>query len=385
VGLNRRDRIGQYVGSSTSGGVLYIDSSNQLAQAPTQIFWDAVNNRFSLGTTSNYTAKLNILAGSTTEKGLVIRSPGSYATNYAEIQDNSGNVQLCIDSNYALATTATSTTQQIQVRSRTGMGGVGGNFTFEVLRDGTNNSGNGAIIKLTDNTVSAYIKWVANGFTQYVLDLEFWNANGKVYAAPNSGGNFYYNPVQNTTDISILQIPTQTMYPGAGTSSPQGLSRVKICPIAASSPNSVTDVASQWIEGAPTQGVNMTITRRIASLIHTGDAGGYAQIIRGANGQSVNVSEWQDYLNATWLSVDSAYRLNLHAQNEIRFQDSTGGEYAAIKAPATIGTSYTLTLPTTDGGVNEYLKSDGSGGLSWDTPAGGSTPSMARHFAFMGA
>ena len=40
-----------------------------------------------------------------------------------------------------------------------------------------------------------------------------------------------------------------------------------------------------------------------------------------------------------------------------------------ITAQAIAG-NYTLTLPTTDGGAGEYLKSDGSGSLSWDTPGG---------------
>lgn len=41
--------------------------------------------------------------------------------------------------------------------------------------------------------------------------------------------------------------------------------------------------------------------------------------------------------------------------------------------PHSAGASYTLTLPTTDGSSGEYLKTDGSGTLSWDTPSGGSS------------
>jgi hypothetical protein len=40
-----------------------------------------------------------------------------------------------------------------------------------------------------------------------------------------------------------------------------------------------------------------------------------------------------------------------------------------IDVPALAG-DYTLTLPTTDGGVGEYLQTDGSGNLSWASPAG---------------
>jgi hypothetical protein len=57
----------------------------------------------------------------------------------------------------------------------------------------------------------------------------------------------------------------------------------------------------------------------------------------------------------------------------IKFYEPSGGgsSYAQIRAQS-MGSSYTLTLPTTDGASGEYLKTNGTGGLSWDTPAGGS-------------
>lgn len=472
MGLNRRDRIGQYIGSSTSGSILFINSSNQLAQDNTNIFWDDTNNRLGIGTSSpattldvrgrfyvdrtinptisntnlshfsignyfadggvNYgevvvgittggqpymqsfngqmlrvnpqgnavlvggklgvgvsttpTAQFDLTASSSSTIGQIIKGAAAHSVNFWELQDSSGNVQLCIDSNYALACTATSTTQQIQARSRTGMGGVGGDFTFEIKRDGSNNSGNGSFLKLTDNNVSSYLKWIANGFVQGVLDFEIWHSNGKVYAAPSTGGNYFYNPVTNTTDLSILRIPVQNMTPGGGTSSPQGAFRVSACTTGATSPVSIADVAMLWIEGAPTQGANMTITKRMAALFQTGDAGGIAQVQRAFTAQTANLSEWQDVSLNVLTSIDSAGRINLHAQNEIRFQDSTGGQYAGFKAPATIGSSHTYTLPTGFGSPGQFLTdTDGAGTLDWDTPAGGATPSMARHFAFMGA
>ena len=38
--------------------------------------------------------------------------------------------------------------------------------------------------------------------------------------------------------------------------------------------------------------------------------------------------------------------------------------------PHSAGASYTITLPNTDGNSGEFLKTDGSGNTSWDTPAG---------------
>lgn len=58
----------------------------------------------------------------------------------------------------------------------------------------------------------------------------------------------------------------------------------------------------------------------------------------------------------------------------LQIYDSDSTQYVEIKAPSTsnLTTSYTLTLPTTDGSAGQYLKTDGSGVLSWDTPSGGS-------------
>ncbi len=49
----------------------------------------------------------------------------------------------------------------------------------------------------------------------------------------------------------------------------------------------------------------------------------------------------------------------------IAINDSTGSNGINIFTPATLASSYALTLPTTDGNANEYLKTDGSGTLSW--------------------
>ena len=48
-----------------------------------------------------------------------------------------------------------------------------------------------------------------------------------------------------------------------------------------------------------------------------------------------------------------------------------------IKSPAhSASASYTLTLPTTDGSADEFLKTDGSGVLSWASAGGANTPTF---------
>lgn len=65
-----------------------------------------------------------------------------------------------------------------------------------------------------------------------------------------------------------------------------------------------------------------------------------------------------------------------NAQAEARFADADSSHYAAIRAPATITTNYTLTLPTDDGTPSQVLQTDGSGNLTWAT-VGGATPATA--------
>jgi hypothetical protein len=50
---------------------------------------------------------------------------------------------------------------------------------------------------------------------------------------------------------------------------------------------------------------------------------------------------------------------------------SDGTDSITIQSPATIGTSYSLTLPADQGGANTFLKNNGSGVFSWSTVAGG--------------
>ena len=53
--------------------------------------------------------------------------------------------------------------------------------------------------------------------------------------------------------------------------------------------------------------------------------------------------------------------------------DGVGDSTATtIKTAANIDGSYTLTLPTTDGNVDQMLKTDGAGNLTWGAPVGGS-------------
>lgn len=64
-------------------------------------------------------------------------------------------------------------------------------------------------------------------------------------------------------------------------------------------------------------------------------------------------------------------QVDITGQGDLRLQDTTGGEYVALQAPATLATSYTLTLPIDDGTNGQALITDGNGVLSWSSAASG--------------
>ena len=66
--------------------------------------------------------------------------------------------------------------------------------------------------------------------------------------------------------------------------------------------------------------------------------------------------------NLTW---DDA-NLTIAAEGDLRLGDNTGGEYVGVDAPATVSSSYTITLPAAVGSASQALvTSDGSGNTQW--------------------
>lgn len=57
-------------------------------------------------------------------------------------------------------------------------------------------------------------------------------------------------------------------------------------------------------------------------------------------------------------------------QNKLELQELTvnGDNSVALRAPANLSASYTLTLPSDDGVDRQVLQTNGSGDLSWVTP-----------------
>ncbi len=71
--------------------------------------------------------------------------------------------------------------------------------------------------------------------------------------------------------------------------------------------------------------------------------------------------------------------LHILSQKPVRYYDADNSHYVELKAASTVTSNVTLTLPTSDGDADQYLKTDGSGNLSWanvSTPAGVPTASV---------
>ena len=79
-----------------------------------------------------------------------------------------------------------------------------------------------------------------------------------------------------------------------------------------------------------------------------------------------------------------ATQVNITAQGALRLEDTTGGEYMALRAPSTVTVSTTLTLPDGDGSNGQVLTTDGSGTLSWGAAgiSTGKSIAMAMIFGF---
>jgi|TARA_R110000772_G_scaffold82039_3_gene174192 hypothetical protein len=65
--------------------------------------------------------------------------------------------------------------------------------------------------------------------------------------------------------------------------------------------------------------------------------------------------------------------VNILAQGDLRLQDSSGGQYIALQAPATVASNVTLTFPADDGDADQVLSTNGSGVLDWVTSGGAYT------------
>lgn len=71
------------------------------------------------------------------------------------------------------------------------------------------------------------------------------------------------------------------------------------------------------------------------------------------------------------------------SQGDLRLGDSDNSNWLAFQAPTTVASNVTWTLPGTDGTSNQVLTTNGSGTLSWTTPASGVSKGQSIAFALI--
>ena len=103
----------------------------------------------------------------------------------------------------------------------------------------------------------------------------------------------------------------------------------------------------------------------------------------GMSGDAVGTTDTQTLTNKTLTSAQVTTDIRLNAQAELEFYDSDSSHFVAFRAPATIASSLTWTLPATDGTANQVLETDGAGTLGWaDAGSGGGSGSSFPNSTF---
>lgn len=93
-------------------------------------------------------------------------------------------------------------------------------------------------------------------------------------------------------------------------------------------------------------------------------------------GNSVNQLELQTG-DTTRVVIDSSGNVTIQGQGDLRLADSDSSHYVALQAPGTVASNVTFTLPSADGTSGQVLQTNGSGTLSFATPASGALVYLA--------
>jgi len=87
-------------------------------------------------------------------------------------------------------------------------------------------------------------------------------------------------------------------------------------------------------------------------------------------------------VNSTVTNAVFSSTVNLLTQSELRFQDTTGGQYVGLRASTTVSSSFTLNLPVADGTSGQAIVTDGSGVLSFGSAGISAGKSIAFALVF---
>ena len=169
--------------------------------------------------------------------------------------------------------------------------------------------------------------------------------------ATSSAARAMYFKVTSTATLSA----TRTL-----TIAPNTISRVMFIE------NATT--GSQSINISQGSGANITIASGTAKVVYLDGAGSGAAVVDALTLVDTFVKPSTNV---------SFTRINVTAAGEIRLEDSSGGEYVSLKAPSTVASNVSFTLPAADGSSGQVMKTDGSGNLGFISI---NTPGAAASF-----
>ena len=125
-------------------------------------------------------------------------------------------------------------------------------------------------------------------------------------------------------------------------------------------------------------------TTSVISAVPAASPGGATTNVQYNNAGSFagNTNFTYDGTTVTILNGTFSSNINLLTQSEVRFQDTSGGQYVGLRASTTVSSSFTLNLPTTSGAANQVIQTDGSGNLSFATVSGGAAWQAVKTSSF---
>jgi hypothetical protein len=325
----------------TAGSVLFAGPSGILSQDNTHLYFDDTNNRLGVG----FSGSVNtiVLNGTTYGSTFTVNTEG--ATDVAESSFHRHSNTAALGANLiglrSRGTQATSTVVQSadNLLRFIAVGHDGTDYeqaaSIEMVVDGTpgNNDMPGAIqLKTTPDGATAPVTRIT---IENDGDVNF-DGSGMTYAASTNnlvvGGSITSNALTNT----------RVLFAGAS-----GL---------------ITDDAGMVYDNTNNR---LTVDQAVVS-----DLGDNYVVFGGTSGRLESEADFQ------WDSATN--QLGLSAAGQVRFYDSAGGEYSALRASGTTTSSVVYSLPAADGSAGQLLRTDGSGGLSWVTNTGSITFATIR-------